>query len=87
MDETTECVDATFIKMDIEGSEMNALKGAIKTIKRNHPLLAICIYHRNEDMLDIPEWILGLGLDYKYYVRQHFCLPTDTVFYAIPRGG
>ena len=85
IDETEPCRDCTFIKMDIEGSEMNALVGARKTIERMRPKLAICIYHSDEDMLRIPEWILNLHLDYKLFVRHHFGARNETVAYAIPK--
>lgn len=79
-----ECEHATFIKMDIEGSELNALKGAINTIRKNRPKLAICIYHSNEDMLRIPEWCFKNLNNYRFYVRHHHYLSCDTVLYAIP---
>jgi FkbM family methyltransferase len=74
----------TFIKMDIEGTEMDALKGAEKTILRDKPRLAICIYHSNEDMLRIAEWIHSLVPEYKLYCRQHDEYPRfdETVLYA-----
>ena len=77
--------NVSFIKMDIEGSELNALKGAEKTILRDKPKLAICIYHSNEDMLCIPEYIYTLVPDYKFYVRQYGKYPYiyDTVLYAL----
>ena len=77
----------TFIKMDIEGAELNALRGAEKTILRDKPKLAVCIYHSNEDMLRIAEYIHGLAPEYKLQVRQHYCYPKEfeTVLYcAIP---
>lgn len=79
-----ECEQATFIKMDIEGSEFNALQGAINTIRRNRPKLAICIYHSNEDMLRIPEWCFENLINYSFYIRHHHYLSCDTVLYAIP---
>jgi len=74
----------TFIKMDIEGAELNALKGAEKTILRDKPKLAICIYHSNEDMLRIAEHIHQLVPEYRLRVRHHQCFPFDseTVLYA-----
>jgi len=76
----------TFVKMDIEGAESGALKGATKTIRAFKPKLAICIYHSHEDMLGIAEYIRSLVPEYKLYVRQHGRWPTynETVLYAVP---
>jgi methyltransferase, FkbM family len=76
---------SSFIKMDIEGAEFNALKGAEKTILQNKPKLAICIYHSNEDMLRIAEYIHALVPEYKLYVRHHTSTPSasETVLYAL----
>ena len=75
----------TFIKMDVEGAEMSALKGAEKTIARDKPKLAISIYHSNEDMVRIAEYIHGLVPEYKLYVGQHMLFPScgETVLYAV----
>lgn len=83
IDESEECQDATFIKMDIEGSEMEALLGAEKVIRRNKPKLAICIYHSDEDMLRIIEYIHSIVPEYKLYVRHHSAYVAETVLYAI----
>lgn len=85
IDDVKECRDATFIKMDIEGAEMNALMGARDTIVRNKPKLAICIYHSNEDMIRIAEWIHETVPEYKLYVRQHKFSEDETVLYATIR--
>jgi len=85
IDTIEECSDATFIKMDIEGSEMNALKGAIKTIIKNRPKLAICIYHSDEDMINIPEYLFSNLENYSFYVRHYSDSIMETVFYAIPK--
>jgi len=74
--------NASFIKMDIEGAELNALKGAEKTILRDKPKLAICIYHSDEDMIRIAEYIRKLVPEYKLYVR-HYGFITETVLYAV----
>lgn len=78
-----ECKDATYIKMDVEGSEMQALKGAEQTIRKNRPKLAISIYHSNEDLVQIIQWVANLDMNYKLYVRQHDFVDVDTVLYAI----
>jgi len=84
IDNLETCSQMTFLKMDIEGAELNALKGAEQTIRRQRPKLAICIYHSNEDMLEIPLWVASLDMGYKLYVRHHekYSL-ADTVLYAV----
>ncbi len=74
-----------FIKMDIEGSEPNALKGAEKTIRRCKPTLAIAIYHSMEDFVNIPEWIAALQLPYEYYLGHYTIHAEETVFFAKPK--
>lgn len=73
-----------YIKMDIEGAELPALQGGIKTIKRDRPILAISIYHSLEDFWKIPEYLMKELTDYRYYVRHHTFMFVDTVLYAIP---
>jgi len=74
---------ASFIKMDIEGSELAALKGAQKTIEQYKPKLAISLYHKPEDLLDIPEYILSVRKDYKLYLRLYSNMQLDLVLYAV----
>lgn len=74
-----------FIKMDIEGAEVQALLGAKETIIRYKPNLAICIYHNIEDYIEIPLLIKSWNLDYDYYIRHHTVADTETVFYAVRR--
>jgi len=73
----------SFIKMDIEGAELEALKGAKETIKKNKPRLAISIYHYNRHFVEIPEYIHSIVPEYKFYVRHHNKeYPHETVLYA-----
>ena len=73
----------TLIKMDIEGSEIEALNGAVNVIKRDKPRLAICIYHKPEHLYAIPLWIKKTVPEYKLYIRHHSDTRwTDTVLYA-----
>jgi len=73
----------TFIKMDVEGAELEALKGAEETIKKNKPRLAICLYHYNRHFVEIPEYIRSIVPDYKFWVRHHSKeYPYETVLYA-----
>lgn len=72
----------TFIKMDLEGAELSALKGAAEIIRRQKPKLAISIYHKDEDILEIPRLILELCPDYKLDIRHYSVLLHDTVLYA-----
>lgn len=73
----------TFIKMDIEGSELAALKGAANTIRSQKPKLAICIYHSPQDMLKIPIYIKSLVPEYKIYIRHYTDMMLETVCYAV----
>jgi len=74
----------TFLKMDIEGSELKALEGAERTIRENLPKLYICAYHRNEDMFTLPLKIKELYDGYKIYFRHHPYIPAwESNFYAV----
>lgn len=75
----------TFIKMDIEGAEMHALQGAERTISRNLPKLAICIYHKPQDLWEIPLFIKRNWEQYDIFIRHHTDLLNETVCYAVPR--
>lgn len=73
----------TFIKMDIEGAELEALKGAKSTISKHHPKLAISIYHKPEDIWEIPAYILSLSEDYRLYIRHYQLSKNETILYAV----
>ena len=73
----------TFIKMDIEGAEFNALLGAEKLIREYKPKLAICLYHKPEDIWELPSLCLEMNPDYKFYLRHYSLTNDDTVLYAL----
>lgn len=77
-------IPATFIKMDIEGSELKALDGMKQTIKKHHPKLYVCAYHRNEDLYSLPAKILETDSSYKIYFRHSKYIPAwESNFYCI----
>lgn len=73
---------ATFIKMDVEGAELESLKGAQETIRKYRPKLAISLYHKPEDILEIPEYILELNPAYRFTIRHYHADMTEMVLYA-----
>lgn len=87
----TECIDdfeyqnVAFIKLDIEGAERQALLGAVRTIEQKRPVLAICAYHLQDDLLALSDFIFALKCEYKLILRHYMLSSGDTVLYAIPR--
>lgn len=75
-------VAPTFIKMDVEGAELDALKGCAKTIQCLKPKLAISIYHSLDQYWDIPLYIHDLVPEYKLFCRKNY-RSGDVVIYAI----
>ncbi|WP_295428805.1 FkbM family methyltransferase [uncultured Thiodictyon sp.] len=71
-----------FIKMDIEGSELSALKGAEQSIRRFKPKLAISVYHKLADFWEIPQWIDSLGLGYRFSLRHFTIHQEETILFA-----
>ena len=68
--------------MDVEGEEYEALKGAARIIEEQKPKLAISVYHKNEDIFLIPQLLLELRKDYKFYLRHYSLVTNETVLYA-----
>ncbi len=77
--------DVTFIKMDIEGGEEEALLGCIEKIKENHPKLALSVYHNHKDLWKLPRIIYEADPSYHFYLRYYgsAILPTEYIIYAI----
>lgn len=76
--------DISFIKMDIEGWELNALKGASRHIVENHPKLAVAVYHHATDFIDIPKFVLSLNKNYNIYLRHYTQGWSETVMFFLP---
>ena len=74
----------TFIKMDIEGAEFKALEGGVECISKYSPQLAISVYHRPEDIIEIPMFIKSLNSSYRFWLRHYSLSWFDTVLYAVP---
>jgi len=76
----------TYVKMNIEGAEIDALRGGQKAIGKWLPRLAISVYHRPSDLWRIPQLVSELSPDYELYFRQHDGGIIETVLYALPRS-
>lgn len=74
----------SFIKMDVEGAELRSLIGAKKTIQKNRPTLAICIYHKPEDMWELPVYIKEIVPEYRLYLRSYSNADNEMVLFAVP---
>ncbi|WP_337484935.1 FkbM family methyltransferase, partial [Porcipelethomonas sp.] len=76
--------EATLIKMDVEGAEREALWGACQTISKYSPRLMVALYHRNEDIFELPLLVHKLNPKYKLYIRHQLYIPAwETNLYAI----
>lgn len=85
----------SLIEMDIEGAEMDVLKGAEVLIKKRRPVLAICAYHKKDDLIKIPGYLLSVCKDYDFVLRKYpseffpnyQCIMqvNELVMYAIPK--
>jgi FkbM family methyltransferase len=80
--ENSGITNVDFIKMDIEGAEIVALEGAVNTIKKFKPKLAIAIYHNMDDFVNIPSWIVGLNLNYQLFLDHFTIHAEETVIFA-----
>lgn len=83
IDESIKSEKISFIKMDIEGAELEALKGARNTIIKYHPTLAVSVYHKPQDIVEIPDYIKSIVPEYKLYLRNYHFDQTEAVLYAI----
>ncbi len=73
----------SFIKMDIEGAELKALYGCKGTLRKHKPKLAICVYHKKEDIVEIPLYLHDIVPEYKFYMKHYSVRANETVLYAV----
>ena len=74
-----------FVKADIEGCELEMLQGGLQTLQRFYPKLALALYHKLNDLIDIPLYLIENAPEYQVYIRQRSQRPQATVLYAIRR--
>lgn len=73
----------TFIKMDIEGAEPEAIRGAAGLLS-TRPVLAVCLYHKPDHLWSIPLLVHSIQPDYKFFIRHYSDECWELVLYAIP---
>ncbi|HET6509612.1 MAG TPA: FkbM family methyltransferase [Baekduia sp.] len=91
---TTDTIDAMvargaldrvdFIKMDVEGAELEILKGAAHTLRTQQPRLALATYHRPDDVAVFPAFLASLGLEYRWYLQCSTMTDVDTIVFGVP---
>ena len=80
------CADktVTYIKMDVEGVEKEAIDGAVNTLQTQKPKLNIALYHKSADIFEIPLQIAKINRDYKFHIRRHPYIPCwDMNLYCV----
>jgi FkbM family methyltransferase len=84
IDATLAGCDVNFVKMDIEGAELNALRGGLATLRKHRPVLAISIYHSVDDYFSIFTFLREHLEGYRFQIKQHAVTPSETVLYGFP---
>lgn len=84
LDDISWSVVPTYIKMDIEASEPKAIAGAANLLRKYHPILAVCTYHRSEHLWQIPALIHSIAPEYKLFLRRYAEECWEGVCYAVP---
>jgi FkbM family methyltransferase len=74
----------SYLKLHLEGHELDALQGAEKTIRRHRPLIAVTTYHSEEGLWKLPSWLMDTLADYRFYLRLHSWCGTGAVMYCLP---
>jgi hypothetical protein len=84
LDDVLHGQEINLIKLDIEGAEPEALRGARRLIEKYRPGLAICLYHHPHHLWSIPLWVHDLNLGYRLFYRAHQHNTFEAVLYAVP---
>lgn len=84
LDDLLNGIHPTYIKMDIEGAEADAITGMQKILQRETPILAICLYHKQEHLWQIPLLIQSFSDQYNFFLRRYSDECWELVCYAIP---
>jgi FkbM family methyltransferase len=74
-----------FIKLDVEGVELDALRGAEKTIRTFRPRIAVSVYHREDDLISIPAFLNSLNCGYKLLLDHFTIYNEETILFADPK--
>ncbi len=87
LDELLPGTPVHLLKLDIEGAEAPALRGARRLIQRGRPVLAVSLYHNPQDLWELPELLFELcGEGYRFHIRQHGFNSFESVLYAVPQN-
>jgi FkbM family methyltransferase len=84
LDDLAAGADPTFIKLDVEGDELEALRGGMRTLRDMQPVVAVCLYHRPEDLWAIPLFLREALPAHRMYLRAHAWDGFELVAYAVP---
>jgi len=79
-------LNPSIIKVHTEGEELNVLKGSIKTIKKNTPLLMINVYHNTDGIIKIFNFLKKFKKNYKFYLRGYSYVGTNYILYCVPKN-
>ncbi|TRZ67915.1 MAG: FkbM family methyltransferase [Comamonadaceae bacterium] len=84
---STKSLIVSHIKLDVEGHELNCIHGALSTVTKYKPTLAVAVYHKPRDIIDIPLEISNLlGTDYLFYLGHHSQYVLETIMYCVPKS-
>lgn len=84
LDDLLQGLHPTYIKMDIEGAELDAIEGSTRILTVDRPVLAVCVYHTQDHLWKVPVAVRKLQATYRFFLRPHMQECWDTVCYAVP---